>query len=511
MKEGTPAGADSPHKSYSLRPEIPAEMGDGSRLPAALAERVGIDARALAAFRIYVGLLLCADLLLRARNLRAFYTDAGVLPRDIHAELYPTLARVSLHTLSGALWWQALLFVVAFGFALLLTVGYRTRVSAVASWLLLASLQARNDYVLNGGDTVLLVVLFVALFLPLGRRWSLDARASDGADATATPAVGFGTAALLSQVVLIYATNAVFKFRSDAWMAGEAVPQVFQVERFVVFLGPYISEFTALLVAINWLWVAMLAASPLLLLARGWLRATLVALYMGAHLAMRLTMDLGLFSEAMVAGLLVFLPPVVWDRVESAVEPLINGVGDWLDARPGIDAAVQPSRAVLPSGLRRGAARALPVATALVLVVGLLWQVAAVGVVATPEDAPVDPAEHSWKLFAPNPPASDGWYVTTAETAAGEEVDVYPHADTGFDPPDDIADTYPNARWRKYLTGLQHGSDRRIAAFADYLCRTGAETHGERLTEVEIVFVHESAHSDERTRQDLGTYRCRSA
>ncbi|MEF8807973.1 HTTM domain-containing protein [Natronomonas sp.] len=487
-------------------------MGDGSRVRAALAERVGIDARALAAFRIYVGLLLCADLLLRARDLSAFYTDAGVLPRDVHAELYPTLSRISLHTLSGALWWQALLFTVAFGFALLLTVGYRTRLSAVASWLLLASLQARNYYILNGGDTVLLVVLFVALFLPLGRRWSLDARASDGTDTTAnTPIVGFGTAALLTQVVLIYATNAVFKFRSDAWMAGRAVPQIFQVERFVVLLGPYISEFTTLLVAINWLWVAMLVASPLLILTRRWLRATLVASYMGAHLAMRLTMDLGLFTEAMLTGLLVFLPPVVWDHVEGTVGPFINGIGGWLDSRPRIDAAVQPSIAVLPAGLRRSAARALPVATALVLVVGLLWQVAAVGAVATPEKSPVEPEEHSWKLFAPNPPANDGWYVTTGETAAGETVDVYPHADTSFGRPDHIADTYPNARWRKYLIGLQHGSDRRIAAFAHYLCRTGAETHGERLTEVEITFVHESVHTGERTRTDFGTYRCPSS
>ncbi|MFT4884047.1 MAG: hypothetical protein ACI8U4_001560 [Natronomonas sp.] len=488
-------------------------MGNGSRVRAVLAERVGIDARGLAAFRIYVGLLLCADLLLRARDLRAFYTDTGVLPRAVHAELYPTLSRISIHTLSGALWWQVLLFVVACGFALLLTVGYRTRLSAIASWLLLASLQARNDYILNGGDTVLLVVLFVALFLPLGRRWSLDARASDGLPEkiASDQVVGFGTAALLTQVVLIYATNAVFKFRSDAWMAGEAVPQVFQVERFVVFLGPYISEFTTLLVAINWLWVAMLVVSPLLVLTRRWLRASLVGLYMGAHLAMRLTMDLGLFSEAMVAGLLVFLPPVVWDHVERSVEPLENGISGWLDARPRIDAAVQPSLAVLPTSLRRGAARALPVATATILIVGLLWQVAAVGVVAPPEDSPVEPEEHSWKLFAPNPPASDGWYVTTGETAAGEEVGVYPHAHTSFERPDHIAETYPNARWRKYLTGLQHGSDRRIAAFADYLCRTGAETHGERLTGVEITFVHESVRTGERTRKDLGTYRCPSS
>lgn len=486
-------------------------MRDRSGFRAALSERVGIDARALAAFRIYVGLLLCADLLLRARNLRAFYTDAGVLPRDVHTELYPTLSRVSLHTLSGATWWQALLFGVAFVFALSLAIGYRTRLSAAVSWLLLASLQARNYYVLNGGDTVLLVVLFVACFLPLGRRWSLDSRAGESLQKGVEDrnlVVGFGTAALLTQVALIYVTNAVFKYRSDAWMAGEAVPTVFQVDRFVIFLGEYIREFTTLLVAINWLWVAMLVASPLLLLTRRWLRTGLVFLFMGAHLAMRLTMDLGIFSEAMVAGLLVFLPPVVWDRIETWTRPLERRLTDWLDARPRLDEAVQPSGSVLPTRLRQGARRALPVATALILVVGLLWQVAAVGVVATPDDSPVDPEEHSWKLFAPNPPAGDGWYVTTGTLASGEEIDVYPHADTSFERPDDIGETYPTARWRKYLTGLRYGSERRIDAFAAYLCRTGAEGHDERLTEVEIVFVHEDVRTGERTRHDLGTHDC---
>jgi hypothetical protein len=484
-------------------------MDDGSGTGAALAERVGIDARALAAFRIYLGLLLCVDLFLRARDLRAFYTDAGVLPRNVHAELYPTLSRVSLHTLSGELWWQALLFVVAFVVALSLAAGYRTRLSTAVSWVLLASLQARNYYVLNGGDKVFLVVLFIAVFLPLGRRWSLDARAGrstfDGGDAQV---VGFGTAALLTQIVLIYATNAVFKFRSDAWVAGEAVPRIFQVERFTMFLGPYLSEFTSLLVAINWLWMAMLVASPLLLLTRGWLRAGLVALYMGAHLAMRLTMDLGLFSEAMWAGLLVFLPPVVWDRVETAVQPRETALSDWLDDRPRLDATLRPAGPVLPARFRRGVARALPALTATILVVGLLWQAAAVGVVPTPEDGPVQPEDHSWKLFAPNPPDGDGWYVATGELASGNEVDVYPHADTTFERPADIGETYPNARWRKYLTDLRFGSDRRIEAFADYLCRTGAEPRGERITEVELAFVYEAVETDDRTRHDLGTYRC---
>jgi hypothetical protein len=128
--------------------------------------------------------------------------------------------------------------------------------------------------------------------------------------------------------------------------------------------------------------------------------------------------------------------------------------------------------------------------------------------VPTPENSPVEPEDHSWKLFAPNPPDGDGWYVATGELASGSEVDVYPHANTSFERPEDVGKTYPNARWRKYLTDLRFGSDRRIEAFADYLCRTGAEAHDERITEVELTFVYEAVETGDRTRHDLGTYRC---
>ena len=53
-----------------------------TRIVDAIYRRFGIDTRSLAAFRISLGLLILADLALRSRNLRAFYTDFGVLPRS---------------------------------------------------------------------------------------------------------------------------------------------------------------------------------------------------------------------------------------------------------------------------------------------------------------------------------------------------------------------------------------------------------------------------------------------
>lgn len=486
-------------------------MVSGVSIRRAIERRVRIDTRALAALRIALGCLLLVDLLARARDIRAFYTDSGVLPRAVNAELYPTLSRLSLHTVSGEAWVQAVLFVVAGGFAVLVTVGYRTRLAVGLSWVLLASLQLRNYLVLNGGDTVLLVVLFLAVFLPLGERWSLDAL-TEGPDPESRPrtfVTGFGTAALLSQIVLIYTTNAIFKLRGRRWMEGTAVRYVFAIDRFTVRLGDFFAGIEPLLVAVNWAWFGLLVAAPLLVVLLGWSRTALTVAFLSAHIGMFLTMELGLFPHVMVASLLVFLPSPVWDAVESRIDPIGRKLSRRLTASKASRLlGVGPT---VPQSVRRGVSSTAPVVTATILVVGILWQAAAVGYLSTPSETPVDPEDHSWKLFAPDPPTTDGWFVVRSELTSGETVDGYPHDDTGRDRPPDIAATYPNARWRKYLGEVRGGGAIERQAFADYLCRYGTAHYGTDVTELTISYVRETLRLEGPNPTEvveLGTYDC---
>ncbi|MFW5964092.1 MAG: HTTM domain-containing protein [Natronomonas sp.] len=470
----------------------------------ALKRRLGIDARGLAAFRIALGCLLVLDLLVRADDLQAFYTDSGVLPRTTNAVLYPALSRLSLHGLSGESWVQAVLFVVAGVFAVSLAVGYRTRFAATVSWVLLASLQLRNYLILNGGDTVLLVALFVGLFLPLGERWSLDAVAREGR-APQRFVVGFGTAALLSQVVSIYTTNAIFKLRGSLWMEGTAVRYVFALDRFTVRLGDFFAGIEPLLVAVNWAWFGLLVVAPLLVILVGRARTALTAAFLAAHVGMFLTMELGLFPHVMVACLLVFLPPSAWDRIERRLSGVVRRLEGWLTTA-GSHPRV-PVGPPLPVAVRRVGRSVAPAATATILVVGLLWQAAAVGYLSVPSDSPVNPEDHSWKLFAPDPPTTDGWFVVQATLESGETVDAYPHADTGLDRPPDVAATYPDARWRKYLSEVRGGGETERRAFAAYLCWN---THGP-VDSVTVGFVREEirlGHPNPTEYVEYGTYDC---
>src|SRR5262245_64238108 len=106
--------------------------------------------------------------------------------------------------MSGVWEVQAILFVAAGVSALALLVGHRTRLATIASWLLFTSLNTRNPMVVLGADVLLRVVLFWAMFLPLGARYSVD-RAWLGATKDSRPRVlSAATVAYLLQIVLVY-------------------------------------------------------------------------------------------------------------------------------------------------------------------------------------------------------------------------------------------------------------------------------------------------------------------
>jgi len=491
------------------------------RLRSAVRSRLGIDARALAAFRIALGITLLVDLGLRARNLTAFYTDAGVLPRSALAEAYPLAARLSLHALSGAAWSVALLFVVAAAAAVALAAGHRTRTATAFSLVLLASLQARNPFVLNAGDKLLVQLLAAGLFCPLGARWSVDAvRGSASLVESVRTArearfVGPASALLLAAAVAVYVANAVEKLRGTAWTGGEAVGQVFRLTYLHGPLGGLLPEAPALLAAATYGWLALLVASPLLVASAGRVRAALAGVLFAAHLSMALTLQLGVFPLVSATALLPFFPPFVWDRVEGFVGPTGARLRGSVESAPVGDPRNEGPRSratrVLPDRAVRGRAAA---AVAAVLLVSLLaWNGMAVGVVDAPEPvaATADPTEHGWDMFAPNPSSIDARFLATATTADGDRIDALYGDPVAVDRPPSDARTYPTARWRKYLTLLADAeAPARVDPLLAHLCDRSTGLAGEGVASVTVSAVEADVTEGGETRvRELGTRECR--
>lgn len=460
------------------------------RVAATARPHVAVDRRALAAFRIALGAVLLVDLATRAPDLVAFYTDAGVLPREVLAALYPRWHHLSLHALSGAAWVQAALFVLAGVAAVALLVGYRTRLAAAASLVLLVSLHVRNPVVLNAGDALLRRLVFWGLFLPLGSRWAVDGGGVDDQSVAGPATVG-----LLGQVVVVYVANAVVKFRGSVWPGGDAVRYAFQVDHFTVLLGDVVAGWATLLTLVDWAWLVMLVCSPLLVVLTGRWRGRLAGAFVAAHVGMALTLDIVVFPLVSVAALLPFLPAGVWDRLEARVPEEVPAVGE----------PREPLARRVPalSGLARAVA-----ATAIAVLV--VVNAVALGVVAAPPGTPDRVESRTWDMFAPSPPRGTWWYAAPGTLESGARVDLLARDRVDLSRPDDVASRYPNGRWRKFLATADD-EPRLRRSLAAHLCRRWNRAHEDEVVRLRLVHLSEATDLDgpeHVERRTLGTYRC---
>ena len=94
-----------------------------------------LDLRALALMRMLYGAILVIDVLIRASDLLAHYTDLGLAPRDFILQNYQDPWQFSVYLANGQLAYVAALFAVAAGAGFCLTIGYHTRVSALICWM----------------------------------------------------------------------------------------------------------------------------------------------------------------------------------------------------------------------------------------------------------------------------------------------------------------------------------------------------------------------------------------
>ena len=275
----------------------------GSRWYEKLGQLFGVDLRSLAALRISVGTIVIADLMNRATELTAHYTDIGVLPRSALLGQFSDGTVISLHLITGQTWGQAILFALAGALALAMVVGYRARLATGLSWAMMVSLHARNQMVLDSGDALLRMLLLWLTFLPTGAVWSLDAMARPRTLAT-RPFVSVATLGLMLQVCLVYVISALLK-DAPTWANGNALFEALQLDQFATPLGHWLLAHPGLLrVLTHWvryleLFGPLLAFVPIFT----WrIRVAIVALFWSLHAGMGLTLELGHFPYICAAA-----------------------------------------------------------------------------------------------------------------------------------------------------------------------------------------------------------------
>lgn len=305
------------------------------------------DPRSLGLLRIALGALLFVDVLLKFPDVAAHLSNAGWLSN--HYALFRPMSDYlfSVYFAFGSPLEVKFLMVGHLLVCLLLLVGFRTKLMQILALVLTTSLNSRNIMIENGGSVVLNILVLWTAFLPLGRRFSVDAvreslRARKETTAQAlnersdpardvAPFVSLAVTALLLQWATIYFFNAIQK-NGAPWRDGTAVHYFLQQDRLLTWFGAWLRDLLPLgaIKALTYGTLAIEAAVPALLLLP-WrahaLRVVAFGLVLLLHLSIDAVLQLGSFSWAMVVVFCAFLPAQAWawatDKVRAKRTPCV--------------------------------------------------------------------------------------------------------------------------------------------------------------------------------------------
>ena len=422
-----------------------------------------IDPRGLAAGRVALATVLLFDLVRRFPLATLWYSNQGLLPN--HTVLWrPPFPYVFSLFFTASRPYEA---IVGFGLCgaayIMLLVGNRTWLAQMASLLAVLSLHGRVLFIQNSGDVVLVELCVWTLFLPLGRRYSVDSlrarlrvkpqlNVSDLTFESAalldrTPVVSWAVLGLVAQLAVIYFFNAVQK-NGPTWRDGSAVHYILYYANVVTPLGVLARSWITPRASqvLTWSTRFTEAALPILLLtpvAQRFARRLAIALVIALHGALGLFLNLGIFVPAM----LVFVPFLVtapdWDRLERWWVPkaptrhthkLVAQVLTALERRgvltlttTGPESSSGDTAPLAHGGLFREGAVAVLIVFAIVGVIVDNTAVTRVPVLLEPRAMYAVRVYlqmfQSWSLFAPNVSTSEGTIAVDAVTAEGRHVD----------------------------------------------------------------------------------------
>jgi len=479
----------------------------GRRLWTNLQHSVAIDTRSLAVFRMILGALVIADVFLRARNFTFFYTDEGAVPGSLAMDATADMAFSVFYFTTNPLIIAALFGLTAL-VGLQLLVGYRSTLATVLALLFVVSLDHHNPFVLSYADTLFRLLLFWAIFLPLGERWSIDALHSSSTRASVS---SVATALALSQMVYMYFVNWYHKAENELWTSGEATPLIMGLDDTTFLFGEFTRNFPTLLEYGGLTWYYMLAFSWLLIFLTGRKRLLFVGMFFAGHASFALTVRIGAFPYVAFAGLSLFLQAQFWDDLDalrarlrvdrSLIGTLVDRLAAWGRRVPyyRIDS------------MRLDLLRSGVYLIGLTVVVGVIVVMAAgayspavddtlesTGIEAQIETGAdtLSISQPTWTVFAPGPRTHDRYYVFPALTDDGQAVDLYNDRELTFDRPHDaLQQQHSTYRERFYMGSVRSGGldDRHDAPhyLAEYLCAEWNETNDSELTHINMYQVTE--------------------
>ncbi len=287
-------------------------------------ETFSFDYRSLALYRCLIGLIVISDVLYRLPDATNFYTDIGLIPRSIFVGEMSMPWSFSLHLANGSTGFILTMFLIHLIFGVMLFFGYKTRWAMIGAYVMTVSVHNRNWLINNGGDDILRALLFISIFLPLNKRFSIDSalirQKSDEKKADHFSSWGL---ALFFQVFAIYFVSYILKDHAIWRKDFSALYYASRLDIFANPIGIWQRNFPLLQTISSFFTIYLEMLGPLLLVfaflfGRFWWqsRVLVIALFWGLHIGIILSMWIGVFPYLCLVMWLIFLPGPFWEKRE---------------------------------------------------------------------------------------------------------------------------------------------------------------------------------------------------
>lgn len=289
----------------------------------------------IALFRIVYGLLVIATLtLLRPDWLTWYGPHAWVSLSTMHA-LEPGTRLNLFAVIPQTDAWINTLFWIFLGSAILLTIGFLTRLNSLLVFLCLASIHQRNVYILHAGDTFLRVAGFFLIFAPAGAALSLDRLTIDRLiriwrgkeDASIQPRSPWAQRMIQFELALVYFATFCVKVKGAPWLQGTATYYVLHLDEFKRFPIPSWLLHPLMLKLESWSALVLEFSLGVLIWVKE-LRYVVLTLGLLFHLSLEYALNIPLFQWDILSAYILFIDPAdlasAWDwlRTRTAVHPL---------------------------------------------------------------------------------------------------------------------------------------------------------------------------------------------
>ncbi len=444
-----------------------------------------IDTRALIVFRVSLGVLIIWDLLLKLPSFPAFFSDQGFLPRTLLLG-QPEGGRISLNFASGDLAFQYFLMLIAFVFAVMLIVGYKTKLSTIVLWVLLISFQNRNPFILHAGDILFRLLFFWAIFLPLEKKPEALSQKSKGFQHP-TSSFNLATIAVLLQVTFVFLIAGLTKTGYEWNVSHTAAWDALNITLLVKPLGRFLTNFPQLLNFVTIFVVPFEIMGGALLLSpilTKYLRMLIppALIFMVLGFSFSLVMDL--FPLICATGLILFLPKEFWDFAEKFFAFLVKKLGIKLGKKKSEAGSLKSNDFRLQtSGFKKlhSTFNILYSIVMLILIFILIgWNFGTI-----PNSGFSLPSElhtvgykldldQNWNMFAPFPAQVHGWYVMPGKLIDGSEVNVlFKDEALSENKSDKLPNKHIGQGWVKFFVDYIRNSNYSylVKSYAEYTCR----------------------------------------